>query len=213
MKQISDRNLIAYSLIAISAIAALCIIFLTKNPSIGSGSRLTLLDQNPKSYKTFTDEETGFSFQYPSYFSIDDTNGTKSLSKEVCKSGTFCYPSNFYTAIEISDPLSQKEIDDITSQKEKEMKCKDIFLEITGIHITGIGLQRATRCEFEEVPKSAPGGYQYLLSYNSRLFTLSQNELGWTTELLLPDDKVEMIKADKYDPTLDAIMKTVRFNK
>jgi|GEM_PF-1222238 len=166
--------------------------------------------------EVFINEQERYKLEYPSYFTIDDTrkdyvifsNSTCEQNNKLCFMGI----DGFQVSI-----IKNSEYKDIGSYYENWKKtCPQIKkLKILQLpeNFNADESYDAIRCEFDEVPKQAKGGYSYVIFDDKKVFSIDFFQGDGYITSMNKDGNTDNIKIDKYDPLGDMIMKTFRVIK
>lgn len=179
------------------------------------GTTVYFATDNEELVKSYENDRNGYQIQYPSFFVLDDSNPDDVwLSNYTCSSNTkLCMLGIDGVQINVSDNSDGVNIDQYYQNwKNACPKIKRVKIFPLPENFNENELIEAIRCEFDEVPKQAKGGYTYAILKEDKIFNITMYQ-GDSTVTAFANGSLLKIAKDEYDPLGDMVMRTFEFTK
>lgn len=164
--------------------------------------------------KIYTNDTNGYEIQYPSFLTLDDSKSDDvSFTNNTCKSNDKLCIKGVDVEVYVEENNEKMTIDQKFNEYiENNKTCKQIKIFPLPEKFDENELINAVRCEFDEVPKQAKGGYTYTIINEAKIFSIIIYK-GDSTILGFVDGSLLNIAKDSYDPLGDMMMRTFKFTK
>ncbi len=175
----------------------------------------TQINSTAEIVKTYENEVYGYQIQYPSFFMVDDSRlDDVWLSNNTCSSNTkLCILGIDGIQVNVSDNNEGMNTDQYYQNWENTCpKIKKVKIFPLPENFNENELIEAIRCEFDEVPKQAKGGYTYAILNGNKIFNITMYQSDSTLVAFVNGSLLNIAK-DTYNPLGDMMMRTFKFTK